>query len=327
MVMSPQGFGPFGNALLVGNFGDGKINAFTATGNLMGTLMNASNHQPISMPGLWSLNFGSGVRNEDPGTLYFTAGIGGTQDNSPVETHGLLGSIQAEPVFPMSGVQNGASFASGAIAPNTWITLKGSGLAPTTANWQVTGNVLPTQVGGVGVTVNGEAAPVSYVSNMQINFLVPSDIPVGTAQLQTTNNGLSSATVAVPVQAATPAFFTIGTNSSNGNNYIAATHADGSLIGPSAVITGATAAKPGETIVLYGTGFGATVPSGRTLQINPAIVIGGVAVTPVFAGMVSPGLYQFNVVVPQQAANGDVVVTALLGNSQTQAGTVITVGQ
>ena len=51
----------------------------------------------IAMPGLWSLNFGGGAQSEDPGTLYITAGIGGGPNNDPLESHGLLASIQAAP--------------------------------------------------------------------------------------------------------------------------------------------------------------------------------------------------------------------------------------
>src|SRR5262249_11196831 len=151
----------------VGNFGDGKINAYNiTTGKLNGTL-NDLKGNPISIVGLWSINFGSGARNEDTGTLYFPAGINGGPKNGPVESHGLLGSIQGVPVFPVSGVQSAASFLSGPVAPNAWMMIKGNELAPTTAQWQISGNTLPTTVGGVSVTVNGEAAPVNYISNTQ----------------------------------------------------------------------------------------------------------------------------------------------------------------
>ena len=57
----------------------------------MGTL-NDRNGQPISAPGLWSINFGNGGRGGDSATLYFTAGIAGNGD--PIYSYGLLGSIQ-----------------------------------------------------------------------------------------------------------------------------------------------------------------------------------------------------------------------------------------
>ncbi len=67
MVIAPGGFGDFGNALLVGNFGDGRINAYSATsGNFLGTVEDA-NGFPIEIEGLWGLAFskGSGENGDD----------------------------------------------------------------------------------------------------------------------------------------------------------------------------------------------------------------------------------------------------------------------
>ena len=329
MAWAPGTFGPFGGDLLVGNFGDGKINAFDPIeGTLIGTLNDPSG-SPISYPGLWSINFGSGSRSEDPGTLYFTAGIGGGPNNDPVESHGLFGSIQPSPSFISSDILNAGSFLADDIAPNTWVALKGNALAPLPANWSFSGDTLPTQTGGVGVTVNGEAAPVSYASNMQINFLVPADLPPGPAQIQTTSNGLTSTVVNTNLSATAPSFFTAGTNSANGHTYAAATHADNTLIAPTGFITGVTSspAAPGETIVIYGTGFGpvnGVIPNGQLvpapldLAMWPTVVIGSVEAEVTFAGLVSPGLYQINVVVPPGLASGDHLLVALLGDAATQ---------
>src|SRR5580658_1523890 len=211
IAIAPANFGPFAGALLVGNLADGKINAFNATtGVFLGTLNDATGN-PIAIPGLWSLNFGGGAQSEDPGTLYITAGIGGGPNNDPVQSHGLLASIQAAPSFTISGIQNGASSIAGPMAPNTWAQIQGNGLSATTGSWQVTGGTLPTEVNGVSVTVNGTAVPVSFVSNTQVNFLVPSTLSPGAAQIQTTNNGLTSAAVTVNVGPLAPAFFTLGT--------------------------------------------------------------------------------------------------------------------
>ena len=71
LTVSPAGFGLFGNALLVGNFGDGKINAFNiTTGAFLGTL-NDELGNPIVIPGLWA-NFGNGVGGGDTSALYST---------------------------------------------------------------------------------------------------------------------------------------------------------------------------------------------------------------------------------------------------------------
>ena len=86
IALAPANFGPFGNALLVGNFGDGKINAFNAsTGALMGTLSNAAG-TPIAIDGLWGIAFGNGINSQPTNTLFFTGGPAG-------ETHGVYGRI------------------------------------------------------------------------------------------------------------------------------------------------------------------------------------------------------------------------------------------
>jgi uncharacterized protein (TIGR03118 family) len=326
MAMAPASFGAFAGALLVGTLTDGRINAFNAnTGAILGTLDDTSGN-PIAIPGLRALDFGSGADSEDPGTLYITAGIGGGPNNGSLGSHGLFASIQAVPSFTTSGIENGASFISGPIAPGTWAEIRGNGLSATTGAWQVTGATLPTEVNGVGVTVNGTPVPVSLVSNTQLNFLVPLTLPPGTAQIQTTNNGLTSGAVAVNVVPLAPAFFTLGTNATSGNVYVAAQHADGTLIGPPSTIKTATPAEPGEIVVLYATGFGPSTATGEVLAVTPTITIDGIDTEVMFAGLVGPGLYQFNLVVPPAVARGqDVLVVGLLGNFETQPNAFLTI--
>ena len=81
---------------------------------------------------------------------------GGGPNNDPIQTHGLLASIQAIPSFATSGIINGGSALAGPLAPNTWAAVKGNGLSATTGTWIVTGSTLPTTLNGVSVTVNGE---------------------------------------------------------------------------------------------------------------------------------------------------------------------------
>jgi uncharacterized protein (TIGR03118 family) len=94
MTVAPTGFGSFGNDLLVGNFGDGTINAFDpSTGNFLGQL-DGSNGMPLVNVGLWDLTFGNGGNGGSPSDLYFTAGIAGPD---AIEDHGLFGSITSVP--------------------------------------------------------------------------------------------------------------------------------------------------------------------------------------------------------------------------------------
>jgi uncharacterized protein (TIGR03118 family) len=90
LALAPSNFGDFSNDLLVGNFGDGLINAFDPTsGQLLGTLLDAQGN-PIVNQGLWGLIFGNGGNGGDLNKLYFTAGIPG---DGNVEDHGLFGVI------------------------------------------------------------------------------------------------------------------------------------------------------------------------------------------------------------------------------------------
>ena len=74
MAMAPADFGTFSNALLVANFGDGKINAFDpTTGALLGTLSRPDGN-PIVIDGLWGIAFGNGLDNQPTNTLFFAAG-------------------------------------------------------------------------------------------------------------------------------------------------------------------------------------------------------------------------------------------------------------
>jgi uncharacterized protein (TIGR03118 family) len=99
MALAPATFGEFAGDLLVGNFGDGAINAFDPnTGASLGPLQDGSG-APVVIDGLWGLTFGNGATAGDKGTLYFSAGPGGEQ-------HGLFGSLQA--FTPLTAVGEGA---------------------------------------------------------------------------------------------------------------------------------------------------------------------------------------------------------------------------
>jgi uncharacterized protein (TIGR03118 family) len=105
LTRASSDFGAFSGDLLVGNFGDGKINAYDpVNGAFMGTLDDSAG-LPIAIDGLWGLAFGNGAQGQDRNTLYFTAGIAGP-DN--IEDHGLFGSIttvpEPQPEFLIGGV-------------------------------------------------------------------------------------------------------------------------------------------------------------------------------------------------------------------------------
>ena len=89
IAVAPAGFGPMEGEVLVGNFGDGKINAFTPNGAELATSAGPLvdvNGQPFAFPGLWSLAFGNGDSDKPLTTLFYTAGFAD-------QTDGIFGSI------------------------------------------------------------------------------------------------------------------------------------------------------------------------------------------------------------------------------------------
>ena len=88
LALAPDGFGRFSHHVLVGNFGDGRINAFDTEGNFDGQLIDPEGN-PLAINGLWALQFGNGAINGGSrNKLFFTAGIAD-------ESHGLFGFIEA----------------------------------------------------------------------------------------------------------------------------------------------------------------------------------------------------------------------------------------
>ena len=215
-----------------------------------------------------------------------------------------------------------------AISRNGWIEIKGVGLSATTAVWSSAPEFLqhrmPTSLGGVSVKINGRPAYIYFVSPNQVNVLAGLDATTGTVNVEVTNGTVTSDPFPVTKNTATASFFYFGATS-----YIAATHADGTLLGPAYMSVPGftfTPARSGETIVLYGSGMGATVSTlvegsdtqSGALPALPIVNIAGRVATVTFAGVVGPGLYQVNIVVPALTP-GDAGI-------QLRVGTAITVG-
>jgi uncharacterized protein (TIGR03437 family) len=247
----------------------------------------------------------------------------------------VIASARAQAQTPVITLVANAEGEQTTIAPNTWVEIKGQNLskANDTRVWQSSdflNNQLPASLDGISVTVNGKSAFVYYISPAQVNILTPPDAMQGPVNVVLTRNGAASAPFAVEAQALSPSFFVI-----NGGPYIVAQHgADNSLVGPSALYPGQTSpAKPGETVVLYGNGFGPTSSAvvsgaetqGGTLSPLPSVTVGGLPATVNFAGLISPGLYQINVVIPAGLGSGDQPILATYKGAETGPVEVITV--
>jgi uncharacterized protein (TIGR03118 family) len=113
VAMAPSDFGSFSDDLLVGNFGDGHINAYSPrTGRFVGELKSASG-QPIAITHLWAIAFGNGGAAGPKNTLYFTAGLTSHLAKTDAPFHGVFGSLQV----PRARRGNAAAVKGGASGP------------------------------------------------------------------------------------------------------------------------------------------------------------------------------------------------------------------
>jgi uncharacterized protein (TIGR03118 family) len=333
VAIAPASWGAFGGALLVGNFGDGKINAFDLTkGTALGTLQDASGN-PIVNVGLWALQFGNGGNGGDPSVCYIAAGISGP-DN---KTHGLLAGIT-----PPQGVANITNAASQviatAIAPGEIVELNGFTLGPSprVANALPTSGLLGTTVTGTtaasgptSVTFNGTPAPIFYASAGATSVIVPYEVSgSATASVVVTYKGNISPAFSIPVAPTAPGLFTVN---QTGSGAVIAINFDGTL-------NSATNATPrGFPILLYATGEGQTDPTGlngaitgqfiRTPFAPVSLTIAGLPATVVYAGSAVgsvAGLMEVEAVVPTLPAGvgagttGPVPIVLTVGSASSQ---------
>lgn len=293
------------------------------------------------MPYTFSFTWNPPATNVGNVTIYVAgnAGVGNPPSQNGDHVYSTKytvtpGSASTTPSIASSGVVNGASFQSG-IVPNSWLTIQGSNLASTTDTWAnaIVNGKLPTTLDGVSVNVGGQGAYVYYISPTQINVLAP-NIGPGSAQVTvTTASGTSSAATAA-AQAVQPAFFLWP------GSYAVATRQDFSYAVKAATFSGVTTtpAKPGDILILWGTGFGPTnpaapvgvqLPSDQTYSTATpvSVMIGSNAATVYGAALASgfAGLYQVAIQVPASLANGDYPVVATINGVQSPNTTLLTV--
>ncbi len=265
-------------------------------------------------------------------------------------TYDKAGNVVSRSVQTAAGPSiTSVSVANGGadIAQNTWIAIKGFNLVPpdTPSSGVIWSNApefaagkLPAQLNGISVKVNGNPAFVYFYCSAvtspvcasdQVNVLTPLDSTLGPAQIVVTNGATSSPAFTSNLKTVAPAFLLFNTA---GN--AAATHADGSLLGPPTLFPGlSTSAAPNEVIIVYGVGFGlpstslvnGSATQSGTLPSNPVCQLGSNNVSISFAGLISPGLYQFNMTVPAAAKSGPNPLTCTYGGATTAAGALISV--
>jgi uncharacterized protein (TIGR03437 family) len=219
------------------------------------------------------------------------------------------------PRFSVAAVTNAASFQSGA-SPGAIATLFGVNLTSREGIF-VGGSPLPTSLEGTSVTVQGIAAPIFSIVNVQgqqqISFQIPYQVAGRTtADVVINNNGARNLAVTIPIRPTQPGIFLIGTQA-------AITHADGNLVTPS------NPARAGEVLVLYATGLGVVtpaVPTGEaatelTATAPATVSIAGTNASVLYSGLAPgfPGLYQVNFAVPANARAGALDLTLTLAEA------------
>jgi len=196
----------------------------------------------------------------------------------------------------MAGIVNAASFVTG-ISPGGLATIYGTTLAGGNVAWATV--PWPSDLGNVQVLVNNEPAQLLYVSDGQINFMVPGDLVPGTAALTVLTGAGTSASIQVPVNAAAPGIFFDATS-----NFGAILNA-----GTSKTTQQQPAAR-GQFVEIYCTGLGAVKQDRTGLSstvAQPQVLIGNVPAPVKFSGLAPAfggGLYQVNVQIPQDAPVG-----------------------
>jgi len=213
------------------------------------------------------------------------------------------------PFYTSNSIVNAAD-SQGGLAPNTIVTIYGTGLAFTTRTISaddIKEGTLPTVLPGTGVrvSVGGVLANIYYVSPGQINFLVPALLTAGSSYVQVFLDGRAGPQAPLQVGPVSPALFQLDAQNA------VATRVDGT------VFTADNPAHPGDIVILYATGMGQTVPPAVYSTVAPAaavlkdmvdfrLILDGTPVDPslVFYAGAAPGfagLYQINCQLPDSA--------------------------
>jgi uncharacterized protein (TIGR03437 family) len=240
----------------------------------------------------------------------------------------------AAPRFSVQGVVNAASYVGGPVAPGEIITIFGSDLGPSSpASLQLTpdGKYVTKVLANTRVLFDGVPAPLLYVSATQVSAVAPFSLAgKSVTRVQVEYMGRSSEAVTLPVVAAAPGIFTVGATG-KGQGAV--------LYWPDYKLNGAgNPARPGMTVMVFGTGGGLLQPPGedgeivsrvQRLELPVTASIGGVPAVVSYAGS-APGLVagvlQVNVVVPEGVPEGDAVpLVVKVGEMESQPGVTMVV--
>lgn len=240
------------------------------------------------------------------------------QASANVMTTPVTGAL---PAVNTNGIVNNASYALGTnpLAPGMIAALFGTNLTdgtsclPPACNQTFGSNGrLNTTMTGAQVTVNGVAVPIFYSLPSQLGIQIPSELTSGSATVQVAVSGKAGPPQKITIAPAALGIFTV---SADGKGAGAITHADGSIVSTQ------NPGHLGETVVLYATGLGSVTPAVPTGALpgststaaSTMVTIGGIAVSPSFAGLSGccVGLNQVNFQIPTSVATGSAVSVSL----------------
>ena len=313
-----QGAPAYAGYVSLSNAGQGTLTAQSVTSTGQGFTASLSGNLSV-------LQFDPGTlaAGDYPGSVTVTSNAVNGPQTVPVDFQIVA---KGAPYIPYQGVLDDAIFKAGdPISPGDIVALFGEQLLfdtpPATPSAP-----LPTTLDGVQVLVNGEAAPLYYVSYFQINFQIPVDIPTGGAVVQVKRgDGSLSNLASVQVVARAPRLLLLD------GTYGAIVNQDFSLPMPNGTfgVYQTHPAKVGDALTIYAIGLGPTSPSvasGAAAPANPlanlntlpVVVFGAgistVMATPFFAGLTptASGLYQVNVIIPPGVPTGSNVSVSLV---------------
>jgi uncharacterized protein (TIGR03437 family) len=269
------------------------------------------------------------------GVLYVADFVQGTYQSSRVRA--LTPSMPQGPSIAAGGIVTASGFGGfSAVAPGSWVEIYGANLAADSRPWtgsDFNGSTAPTSLDGTSVTIGGQKAYVDYISPTQVNVQVPSGVGTGSQQVIVTSANVQGPAASITVNAAEPGLLAPASFKIAGTQYTAALYSDGvTFVLPPGAIAGVPSrrAQPGDSITLYGVGFGSVTPSIAAGQIVEAsntlaapfhLFFGQAEASVLYDGLApnEVGLYQFNVTVPAVPSSDFVPLTFTLnGVSGTQ---------
>jgi uncharacterized protein (TIGR03437 family) len=237
----------------------------------------------------------------------------------------------------VSGIASASAFGDyGVASPGSWIEIYGSNLASVQRSWtgaDFNGTAAPTALSGTSVTVGGVPAYVDYISGYQVNVQIPFGVGTGPQPVVVKTAAGSTTPVDLTINPTQPGLLATPNFIVDSRQYVDALFANSSTyVLPPGTITGVTSQRPqpGQTITLYGVGFGPVLPTLAAGQIAQqtdslagqlAVYFNGIQAKVTYAGLApnTVGLYQINVVVPNIPASDIVPLTFTLnGVSGTQ---------